>query len=92
MTDGVDRREDILVRLEALAKGVEDIEWAGRNAILDDTSNVRRITVLEGEEIPTEGVAFGNRRASDKQHRGDDPGNPDRLRRAHPRGRYPIST
>jgi hypothetical protein len=67
MTDGVDRREDILVRLEALAKGVEDIEWAGRNAILDDTSNVRRITVLEGEEIPTEGVAFGNRRASDKQ-------------------------
>jgi hypothetical protein len=66
MTEGLDRRELILVRLEAIARGIEDVDWYGRNALLADSSDRRRITVLEGEEITPE-VATSNRHAGDKQ-------------------------
>jgi hypothetical protein len=67
MTDGIDKREQILVRLEAIAKNIEDVEWAGRNQSLLDDSDVRRISVLEGDELVPD-VPTGNRNASDKSH------------------------
>jgi len=65
MTDGVDKRELILVRLEEIAKDIEDVEWAGRNQSLLDDSDIRRITVLEGDELVPE-LSIGNRHAADK--------------------------
>jgi hypothetical protein len=67
MTDGVDKREAILVRLLQIVTDIEDIENAARNQTLSDASDIRRISVLEGEEIVPE-MPIGNRRASDKSH------------------------
>ncbi len=65
MTEGVDIRELILVRLEEIAAGLEGIDWVGRNATLSDSTDRKRITVLEGEEIVPD-VPVSNRHASDK--------------------------
>ncbi|QDW39009.1 hypothetical protein FFI89_018770 [Bradyrhizobium sp. KBS0727] len=64
MTDSVDKREAVMVRLEAIARDIEDIDIAARNATLMDSVDQRRISVLEGAEEVTED--FGSRHASDK--------------------------
>src|SRR4051812_37571808 len=63
MTDGVDKREAVMVRLLAIAVGIEDAE-SSRNAALLDTSDQRRISVLEGDEEVNED--FGNHEPDDK--------------------------
>lgn len=64
MTENVDKREAVMVRLLAIARDIEDIESAERNATLMDSSEQRRISVLEGDEEVNED--FGNHHAGDK--------------------------
>jgi hypothetical protein len=59
------QREKILQRMLKIAEGIDEVEEASRNSALADTSPIRRITILEGEEqVPEE--PFSNRKASDK--------------------------
>ena len=63
----IGRHEQIMRRLLAIAETIAEVEQASRNQVLADTSSIKRITVLEGEEIVAE-EPFGNRRAGDRQH------------------------
>lgn len=65
MAEVITQREKILRRMLEIARDIDDVEEASRNSALADTSPMRRITILEGEEIVSE-EPFGNRRASDK--------------------------
>ncbi|MBR1150081.1 hypothetical protein [Bradyrhizobium sp. JYMT SZCCT0428] len=59
-----DKREAVMVRLLAIAKDIEDVESAERNAPLADDVDARRISLLEGAEEVNE--EFGSRHAADK--------------------------